>query len=1076
MPITDFETPESFEGKFQWRVDETGEETEDGSSSSASGGSRNCWNSTMTSLSRRLHVRRTTMHRWCKLGAALFLAVLCTQAVFYLTGRSVGSFNPSRTVPGALLAEQMGYEEGYPMDELPQGLEAWQQQGGDQFGGGMGGPTTSAIREGNINEGVADSDFVFEGDQHLGGFGDEHLQAAAQPLQEDHLQPGGGAVPGPPLSIHLEDAPLPPGQMLQEDHIQPGEALPGQPEAPHDHDDVGGLSQLLTEDHMQPAGQAPAAELPGFIPPNIGPSLPQVVAPEVLPPVAGADPLQQGGPPAMALPQTPDAPMGAPPVPAAPEAPFQLSQAIPGAPQPLAPQQPQAPLQAGFPDQFAPPAGQAPPQGGPLGAQPLVQPLGGGAAAAPAQAPAMPEVQQYQLPGFPDQSAAVSPTSTQVPQQGPNLLPQLPQQQQQPQLPGALGSAEQLLFQQQQPQQQPQQPPQQPPLGGLPLDAAQQPPLAPADTPVDPFQQGAPLPPPQPVGLAPQALSINPQAAAVAGGESVFASAASDEIQKQRAMADGPDFHYGTFPSGFFWSVATSAYQIEGGWNEDGKGASIWDTFSHQPGTIDDGTTGDVACDSYHKYLDDVNALKSLGVKHYRFSLSWARILPTGADAVPNPKGIEYYNNLINALLAAGIEPAVTLYHWDLPQALEDRGGWLNESVIVPAFREYARHVFAAFGDRVKFWITLNEPYITANAGYGKGKKAPGIKGEGDLVYIAAHNLIKAHAEAYHVYNTQFRPVQKGYIGITLNIVWKEPLDPNNSLDVMAAERSMNFDLGWFANPIYVDGDYPDVMKKQVLYKSLQQGFPKSRLPEFTEEEKLRVKGTSDFFGLNTYTTRLIQHVQQPTEQPSFFRDQDVREQINPAWLTSGSAWLLVNPPGLRSLLNWIKSHYGNPAIYVTENGISDRNGTMEDWHRIYYYKHYVNNVLKAIDMDQVRVIGYTAWSLMDNFEWEKGISERFGLFHVDFSDPNKPRTPKASAKYYSQLVADNGFPAPGLASPDQSPVQVPAQVPEQVPPQAPEQVPALVPAQVPAQLPPQLPPQVLAQVPAQQPAQAPAL
>ncbi|XP_021358662.1 lactase-phlorizin hydrolase-like, partial [Mizuhopecten yessoensis] len=469
------------------------------------------------------------------------------------------------------------------------------------------------------------------------------------------------------------------------------------------------------------------------------------------------------------------------------------------------------------------------------------------------------------------------------------------------------------------------------------------------------------------------------------------------------------DFLYGSFPEGFAWSAATASYQVEGGWNEDGKGPSIWDTFSHQ-GHVDNTDTGDVACDSYHKYMDDVQLLRDMKVTHYRFSLSWPRILPDGTTRYVNQAGVNYYNQLIDALLDAGITPMVTLYHWDLPQALQDRGGgWLNAS-IADVFADYARLAFQKFGDRVKTWITLNEPWVVSLQGYGQGIKAPGIVSPGDKVYIAAHNLIRAHGKAYRVYENEFKHTQHGKVGITCNCDWEVPKSESVPSDRDAAERALQFHFGWFVNPVLNNGDYPDVMKWQIGNKSVIQNLTHSRLPEFTSEEKQYLKGATDFVGLNFYTSNLAEYHLDDTYKRDYYSDMDVSLSKDPSWLGSGSSWLKVTPFGIRRMLNWIKDHYGDVPVFITENGISDRNGSLSDDHRIFYYKHYINEVLKAIRLDHVDVRGYTAWSLMDNFEWSRGYSERFGLHYVNFTDPARPRTPKASAHYYRHIIQNNGF------------------------------------------------------------------
>ncbi|XP_043929599.1 lactase-phlorizin hydrolase [Protopterus annectens] len=474
------------------------------------------------------------------------------------------------------------------------------------------------------------------------------------------------------------------------------------------------------------------------------------------------------------------------------------------------------------------------------------------------------------------------------------------------------------------------------------------------------------------------------------------------------------EFIYGEFQKDFIWSAATAAYQIEGAWRADGKGLSIWDKFSHTPLKIGNHDTGDVTCDSYHKIEDDVAILKGLSVSHYRFSISWPRVLPDGTTRYVNEAGLDYYVRLIDALLAANIKPQVTLYHWDLPQALQDVGGWENET-IVERFKEYANLMFTRLGDKVKFWITINEPYNVANIGHGYGTGAPGISSKpGTLPYIVAHHLIKAHAEVWHLYNSTYRKTQHGLISITINSEWAEPRNPSKQEDINAAHRFLQFYCGWFAHPIFRNGDYNEVMKKRVKERSLAQGLSKSRLPEFTESEKERIKGTYDYFGFNYYTTAMVFNLDYRPVVQSYDADRGIGSVSDRTWLNSGSPWLKITPFGLRRILKWIKEEYNNPPIYITENGVSERGeSSLNDTWRISFYNSYVNEVLKAYKLDGVDVRGYTAWTLMDNFEWAAGFAERFGLYYVNFSDPSRTRIPKESAKFYSRLARCNGFPDP---------------------------------------------------------------
>jgi len=485
---------------------------------------------------------------------------------------------------------------------------------------------------------------------------------------------------------------------------------------------------------------------------------------------------------------------------------------------------------------------------------------------------------------------------------------------------------------------------------------------------------------------------------------------------------------YDTFPEGFKWGSATAAYQIEGAWNEDGKGESIWDKFVHDgQGHIKNDDTGDVACDSYHKYKEDVALLKAMGMNSYRFSIGWTRILPNGIGEV-NQAGIDYYNNLIDELLANGIEPAVTLYHWDLPQALEDQGGWLTPEV-ADWFEEYADTVFAAFGDRVKFWITLNEPKETSLQGYGNGAMAPGqptAVSTGTTGYQAAHNQIRAHGRAYRLYETKYKVEQGGVCGITCNVNWAQPRDEANQDDLQASENNLQFNFGWYLHPIALDGKYPEYMRTQVDTKSAEQGFEVSRLPEFTEEESTMLAGAFDFIGMNFYTSDVVYPEKCESEcspdkpsECSYYCDQDIGSTQNDfgaeKWYRAGSSWLQVTPWGIREALKWATKTFttetkGQPTFYITENGFSDLQGNLDDLQRIYYYKHYINQLLRAIKEDGVDLRGYYAWSLLDNFEWAMGYGEHFGLHTVDMTSDERTRTPKESSKFMAKIVANNGF------------------------------------------------------------------
>ncbi|XP_049837156.1 myrosinase 1-like [Schistocerca gregaria] len=465
------------------------------------------------------------------------------------------------------------------------------------------------------------------------------------------------------------------------------------------------------------------------------------------------------------------------------------------------------------------------------------------------------------------------------------------------------------------------------------------------------------------------------------------------------------------FPEDFMFGVATAAYQIEGAWNVSGKRESIWDDFTHEhPDWIADGSNGDVACDSYHKLDDDLQMLQDLGVDFYRFSFAWSRILPEGHTDQINQDGISYYNKLIDGLIEAGIQPVATMYHWDLPSPLQDLGGWPN-NFTADFFVQYARVLFENFGDRVKWWITFNEPKEVTR-GYGENDKAPRINTHGVGEYLSAHTILLAHARTYHMYDEEFRATQQGRVSITLNHEFCIPKnDSEENKD--AADRCNQFELGWFAHPIYSqEGDYPEVMRTRIDENSAAEGRPFSRLPYFTSAQVEYIKGTFDFFGLNHYTTKLAENGL-AGEDPSRVRDGGYVTSFDPSWPTSASDWLVAYPEGIRLIVNWINDTYGDVPILITESGFSDL-GELIDTGRQNYYREYLRQLSLAINEDGINVIGYTAWSLMDNFEWLYGYTVRFGLYYVDFEDDDRPRTAKGSAELYKQIVETHQIPEAG--------------------------------------------------------------
>ncbi|GBP16880.1 Myrosinase 1 [Eumeta japonica] len=459
------------------------------------------------------------------------------------------------------------------------------------------------------------------------------------------------------------------------------------------------------------------------------------------------------------------------------------------------------------------------------------------------------------------------------------------------------------------------------------------------------------------------------------------------------------------FKNDFLFGAASAAYQIEGGWDAHGKGESVWDKFIHdKPSRVKDGTTADVACNSYKFYKRDVEMLKELGVDYYRFSISWPRLLPEGLANIRNEIGFDYYENLIDELLKNEIMPMVTLNHFDLPQKLQELGGWMNEDII-DWFEDYAKLVFERFGKKVKYWITFNQPDTVCRYGYETDFFAPGVNQKGTGEYTCAKNILLAHARVWHLYNKEYKQKYKGSVGIAVSLNWFDPLKNNDTEHAEVAERYRQFTFGLYTNPIFSkEGDFPAVVKSIVAKKSKEQGYTKSRLPSLTSEEIKYLRGSADFLGINHYTTVLVKDAKQSThEAPSCFDDANVESSYGEHWEKSKSEWLRSAPYGLYKACLWLNKNYDYPTIFITENGWSTDAGLVDD-SRVRNMRGYLDALLLAIE-DGTEVLGYTVWSLMDNFEWTSGYSERFGLYEVDFESDQRTRTARKSALVYKQII-----------------------------------------------------------------------
>lgn len=354
------------------------------------------------------------------------------------------------------------------------------------------------------------------------------------------------------------------------------------------------------------------------------------------------------------------------------------------------------------------------------------------------------------------------------------------------------------------------------------------------------------------------------------------------------------------------------------------------------------------------------------------------------------------------------IEPLVTMYHWDLPQYIQDIGGWTNP-IIVDYFTAYADVLFEQFGSRVKRWITLNEPAIFCGAGYGHGSDAPDIRSPGVGDYICGHHALLANAAAYRLYKTKYFDEQRGQVGICLNSNFNYPLD--DTVDPSYAEKAMEFELGKFSNAIFSkDGGYPQIMIDKIGNKSVAEGRPWSRLPAMSDEIKKHIRSTADFLGLNYYTSRLTApRAEETGVQTSWSTDNDLDFTVDPSWHHAKSNWLYSVPQGLHDILKWIKDKYDNPIVMITENGWSD-DGQLDDEERVEYLKVHLAAITKAINDDKCNVVAYTAWSLTDNYEWVSGYTQKFGIHYIDFSSPAKERVPKNSAKFLKELMLTKSF------------------------------------------------------------------
>ena len=441
------------------------------------------------------------------------------------------------------------------------------------------------------------------------------------------------------------------------------------------------------------------------------------------------------------------------------------------------------------------------------------------------------------------------------------------------------------------------------------------------------------------------------------------------------------------FPPDFLWGAATAAYQIEGSPLADGAGASIWHRFSHTPGRTANGDTGDVACDHYYRYASDIDLMRELGLQAYRLSIAWGRIYPEGKGRI-NQAGLDFYSRLTDKLLEAGIIPNVTLYHWDLPAALDDRGGWLNPD-IAEWFGDYAATMFDALADRVPMWATINEPLVVMDGGYMNGNLAPGHRNMYEAP-IVTHNLLRAHGRGVQAFRA--RNARDSRIGLVVNLDRKYPASDSRQ-DEEAVARAHAYGNEQYLDPVLL-GRYP---------AKLREIFGDA-WPDWPDEDLALIKQPLDYVGVNYYTRLVVKH--DVTHPPI---NVGVEPQVDALHTEMG--WE-VFPLALTHILTWLKERYGDIPLYITENGSAFMDppeaidGRIEDPLRVEYLRSHLHAIRDAIQQG-VNLRGYFAWSLLDNYEWSHGYTKRFGIVHVNYA--TQKRTIKDSGRYYSRIIESNG-------------------------------------------------------------------
>ena len=459
----------------------------------------------------------------------------------------------------------------------------------------------------------------------------------------------------------------------------------------------------------------------------------------------------------------------------------------------------------------------------------------------------------------------------------------------------------------------------------------------------------------------------------------------SDPISEQSSASK-----QSVFPKGFLWGSATASYQVEGAWNVDGRGESIWDRFSHTPGNVKGDWTGDVACDGYNRFPEDIAIMKQMNLRSYRYSIAWPRIQPSGSGA-SNQKGIDYYKRLTDAVLGAGMRPLVTLFHWDLPQPLEDQGGWPNRDTAA-RFADYVEIVIKALGDRINTWAIFNEPWVFTYVGYAEGRHAPG-KTNFDLFLKSAHTVNLAQGDAFRAIKAI---VPKSQVGSAFSMSPATPLTSSPE-DAAAARRFDAFNNVWFLETA-LRGRYPE---------AFVHGTPLEAMGFQSGDEK-RMAAPLDYIGVNYYFRRLVSASTTAAASNVSYNAMGFEIAMGKEGPLTEIGWE-VYPRGMYDIVQRVSKDYGLP-IEITENGCSygdypDAAGKVAENRRIHYYREHLRELARAIH-DGADVRGYHAWSILDNFEWAEGYTQRFGLVYIDF--PTQRRYMKDSAKWFSKIASTN--------------------------------------------------------------------